>query len=177
MSEIENKLDEIAEVVQDFMDDYELSDQEPEISYTDSGIFITIHLSDIDPEAEDIDTLELETLISDIAGLSNVDISVELTTPVIIGNEGTDEFEDGETDDPDIGYHICDTDSDDDTDMEDGCDDGADVVVKELIEEKALADVVVDDSYEATEEDIQDLCDRFDDYTRMGELEYMGDWE
>lgn len=176
MSEIENKLDDIAEVVQDFMDDYELSDQEPEISYTDSGIFITIHLSDIDPEAEDIDTLELETLISAIDGLSNVDISVDLTTPTIIGNEGTDEFEDGETDDPEDGYHICGNDSDD-TDIDDGCDDGADIVVKELIEEKALADVVVDDSYEATEEDIQDLCDRFDDYTRMGELEDMGDWE
>ena len=175
MSVIEDNINKIISVTQEFMDEYGLADPEPEVTYTDNALFITIHLGYSGMASEDVDLLELETRLGTIPGFSDIDVTADLSEPVELTMVGTDEYDDGEHDAEDTGLHLCE--EPDIPEPPELVDTDSEIVLKELMDERVLAGVEVDDSYVATEEDMQDLYERFDDYSRLDELEDMGDWE
>lgn len=177
MSIEEQDIYKVADIVQMFMDEYDIADPEPELQYTDDSVYITLHLEEQGPSVEDIDVLDLETRIGTIAGFEDIDITVELINPTQLGLVGTDKYEDGDDHDDNDDLHIRKVEEADYQYEEPCVDMDAEVILKEIVNENTLANIEVDDSYEATDADIQDLYDHFDDGTRLSELEDMGEWD
>ena len=174
----DDNLELLLDVLQSFMDENGLTDPEPEVTYMDNRAFVTIHLDELGPVSEDVDLLDLETRIGQLNELADVDVDIELIESHAAKSAALMLEEDEDDDDINEGFRtfsvedpeeICVHDEAEDQDVE--------AVVKSFIEEEAVNDVVVYDDYEPTDDDIQDLYDRFDDASRFSEVEDMGDWD
>ena len=174
----DDNLEMLLDVLQSFMDDYGLTDPEPEVTYMDNRAFVTIHLDELGPTAEDVDLLELETRIGQLSVLADVDVDVELIDARTMKASSLLLEEDDEDDELYEGFRTFSVNEPEDMiTQEEPEDQDVEAVVKSFIEEEAVKNVVVHDDYEPTEDDIQDLYDRFDDASRFSEVEDMGDWD
>lgn len=176
----EDNLDKLLTILQNFMDEYGIADPEPELTYMSNRATVIIHLDEFGPSTEDVDLLDLETRIGQCAALADVDVDIELIDQAVIKDAALPVLDDDANDDDDdyTGYRTFSMQDEESVPgvPDDAEDHDTEAVVKSFMEEEAISNVVVCDDYEPTEEDIQDLYDRFDDYTRMDELEDMGDW-
>lgn len=175
----DDNLELLLDVLQSFMDENGLTDPEPEVTYMDNRAFVTIHLDELGPVSEDVDLLDLETRIGQLNELADVDVDIELIESHATKSAALMLDEDEDDDDINEGFRTFSVDDD----PEDICvhdeaeDQDVEAVVKSFIEEEAVNNVVVYDDYEPTDDDIQDLYDRFDDASRFSEVEDMGDWD